>query len=58
MKQFGNGHELVEKNKPSWLFDKNFTPTDYHSHSENIERYFGLLKNNFAEYCNRINFKV
>tara|TARA_B110000208_G_scaffold189178_1_gene250203 strand:- start:230 stop:1129 length:900 start_codon:yes stop_codon:yes gene_type:complete len=58
MKQFGNGHELVEKNKPSWLFDKNFTPTDYHSHSENIERYFNILKNNFAEYCNRINFKV
>ena len=46
----------IMRKKPEWLFDKNLTPTHYNSHIANIEIYFTILKNEFAEYCNRINF--
>lgn len=54
--EFGVKFESIDKKDDEWLFDPSFTPRSYSSHGQNIERYFNLLKNEFADYCNRMKF--
>jgi hypothetical protein len=56
--QYGAKLSSIDKKYADWLFDPTFTPPGPNHDLPNTENYFVVLRNNFAEYCNRMQFVI